>query len=80
MYDLPRLSSDIRASIGPTGPETVYPAPGVPFGLAFVGTAWSDFDLIGFGFAYEQQTQTRLKRKAFPAAIPKTQLEDVIEK
>ncbi|KAJ6617066.1 amidase signature enzyme [Mycena sp. CBHHK59/15] len=52
-----------------TGPETVYPAPGVPFGLSFLGTAFSDFELISFGFA-----------KAFPAAIPTTQLKDVIGK
>lgn len=57
---------------------TVYPAPGVPFGLSFLGTAFSEFQLVGFAFAYEQKTQTRLARKAFPAAIPKTQLKDVI--
>ncbi|KAK7449249.1 hypothetical protein VKT23_013394 [Stygiomarasmius scandens] len=62
------------------GPLTVYPAPGVPFGLSFLGTAFSEFDLIGFAFAYEQKTQTRLARKAFPAAIPSTQLADVIGK
>ncbi|KAJ7714150.1 amidase signature enzyme [Mycena metata] len=67
-------------TIGPAGPATVYPAPGVPFGLSFFGTAFSDFELVGFGFAYEQKTQTRLARKAFPAAIPKTQLKDVIGK
>ncbi|KAJ7115101.1 amidase signature enzyme [Mycena crocata] len=59
---------------------TVYPAPGVPFGLTFIGTAFSDSALIGFGYAYEQQTQTRLSRKAFTAAIPTTQLKDVIGK
>ncbi|KAJ7432103.1 amidase signature domain-containing protein [Mycena galericulata] len=69
-----------NVTIVSVGPETVYPAPGVPFGLSFVGTAFSDFGLIGFGFAYEQETQTRLARKAFPAAIPKTQLKDVIGK
>ncbi|KAJ7050967.1 amidase signature enzyme [Mycena amicta] len=69
-----------NVTIGSTGPETVYPAPGVPFGLSFLGTAFSDFDLISFGYAYEQKTQTRLARKAFPAAIPKTQLKDVMEK
>ncbi|PPQ74261.1 hypothetical protein CVT26_004453 [Gymnopilus dilepis] len=63
-----------------SGPLTVYPAPGVPIGLAFIGTAYSDFDLISFGYAYEQETRTRLARKAFPAAIPKTQLEDVVGK
>ncbi|KAJ6573109.1 amidase signature enzyme [Mycena vulgaris] len=62
------------------GPGTVYPAPGVPFGLSFVGTAYADFSLIGFAFAYEQETKTRLKRRAFAAAIPKSQLGDVIGK
>ncbi|RDB28170.1 hypothetical protein Hypma_001534 [Hypsizygus marmoreus] len=66
--------------IKPAGPQTVYPAPGVPFGLSFLGTAFSEFDLIGFGYAYEQKTQTRLARKAFSAAIPKTQLVDVVGK
>ncbi|KAJ7172945.1 amidase signature enzyme [Mycena crocata] len=69
-----------NVTIGSAGPETVYPAPGVPFGLSFLGTAFSDFELIGFGYAYEQKTQTRLARKAFSAAIPKTQLKDVIGK
>ncbi|KAJ7481931.1 amidase signature enzyme [Mycena latifolia] len=69
-----------NVTIGSAGPETVYPAPGVPFGLSFLGTAFSDFELISFGFAYEQKTQTRLARLAFPAAIPKTQLKDVIGK
>ncbi|KAJ6469163.1 amidase signature enzyme [Mycena vitilis] len=69
-----------NVTIGSAGPLTVYPAPGVPFGLSFLGTAFSEFELIGFGFAYEQKTQTRLARKAFPAAIPKTQLVDVIVK
>ncbi|KAI0030559.1 amidase signature enzyme [Vararia minispora EC-137] len=53
-------------------------APGLPFGIAFMGTAFSEFNLIKFAFAYEQATHTRLKRLAFPAAIPKTQLEDVL--
>jgi len=58
--------------------KTFFPAPGIPFGLTFFGTAFSEYDLIGFGYAYEQKTQTRLQRKAFPAAIPTSQLEDVI--
>ncbi|KAJ7594152.1 amidase signature enzyme [Mycena floridula] len=67
-------------TIGKAGPITVYPAPGVPFGLSFLGTAFSETDLIGFAFAYEQKTLTRLKRKAFAAAIPSTQLKDVMVK
>ena len=69
-----------NVTIGSAGPFTVYPAPGVPIGLSFLGTAFSEFDLIGFAFSYEQKTKTRLARKAFPAAIPKTQLKDVIGK
>ncbi|KAF8800154.1 amidase signature enzyme [Phlegmacium glaucopus] len=67
-----------NVTISSAGPLTVYPAPGVPIGLSFFGTAFSEFDLIGFAFAYEQKTQTRLARKAFAAAIPKTQLKDIV--
>ncbi|KAG6867533.1 hypothetical protein C0993_001583 [Termitomyces sp. T159_Od127] len=67
-----------NVAIGSAGPRTVYPAPGVPFGLSFLGTAFSDFDLIGFAYAYESKTKTRHLRKAFPAAIPKTQLKDIL--
>ncbi|KIM38862.1 hypothetical protein M413DRAFT_419820 [Hebeloma cylindrosporum] len=69
-----------NVNISSAGPLTVYPAPGVPIGLSFLGTAFSDFELIGFGFAYEQKTQTRLARKAIPEAIPKTQLKDIVGK
>ncbi|CAA7270086.1 unnamed protein product [Cyclocybe aegerita] len=69
-----------NVAIGSAGPLTVYPAPGVPFGLSFLGTAFSEFDLIGYAFAYEQKTKTRLARKAIPEAIPKTQLKDIVGK
>ncbi|KAF9546248.1 amidase signature enzyme [Agrocybe pediades] len=62
------------------GPLTNYPAPGLPFGISFLGTAWSEYDLISFAYAYEQKTQTRLARKAYDAAIPKTQLVDIVGK
>ncbi|EIW53237.1 amidase signature enzyme [Trametes versicolor FP-101664 SS1] len=52
--------------------------PNMPFGLAFLGTAFSEFKLISLAYVYEQATHTRLKVRAFPAAIPKTQLADVI--
>ncbi|KIK51132.1 hypothetical protein GYMLUDRAFT_50752 [Collybiopsis luxurians FD-317 M1] len=57
---------------------SLYPAPGVPMGLSFLGTSFSEFELIGFAYAYEQATKTRLKRRAFKDAIPVTQLIDVI--
>ena len=65
-------------TIGLAGPETVYPAPGVPIGLSFLGTAWSEYALIGFAYAYEQHTLTRLARRAYEEAIPATQLADVL--
>ena len=69
-----------NVTIQRAGPLTVYPAPGVPYGLSFLGTAFDEFSLISFAFAYEQKTKTRLARKAFPAAIPKTQLQDIVGK
>lgn len=53
-------------------------APGTPFGISFIGTAYSEFNLISYAFAYEQATQTRLERLAYDEAIPATQLRDVI--
>ena len=32
---------------------------GLPVGLTIVGTAWSDFKLIGFAYAYEQASHSR---------------------
>jgi amidase len=32
---------------------------GLPVGLSFIGTAWSDARLLGFGYAFEQATQWR---------------------
>ncbi|KAG2351038.1 hypothetical protein BDR07DRAFT_1502861 [Suillus spraguei] len=67
-----------NVTIGSTGLETVYPAPGIPIGLSFLGTAWSEYSLVSFAYAYEQKTQTRLQRKAYTVAIPTMQLADVI--
>ena len=32
---------------------------GLPVGLSFVGRAWSDVQLLGFAYAYEQRTPHR---------------------
>jgi len=32
---------------------------GMPVGLEFVGTAWSEFKLIGLAYAYEQAAHAR---------------------
>ncbi|GJJ15895.1 hypothetical protein Clacol_010173 [Clathrus columnatus] len=40
-------------------PNTFYPAPGIPFGLSFFSTAYTEFELIGMGYAFEQATHYR---------------------
>jgi amidase len=44
-----------------------------------MGTAFSEFKLISYAFAYEQRTHNRLGRLAFAAAVPTTQLMDVMQ-
>ena len=39
--------------------------PNQPFGLSFLGTAFSEFTLVSYAFAYEQATHTRLEVLAF---------------
>lgn len=43
-----------------------------------MSTAYSEFQLISYAHAYEQATHNRLKQLAYPQAIPKTQLVDVM--
>lgn len=51
-------------------------APNIPFGISFLGNLWSDVELVGFAYAYEQRTNWRSKVK--PVIVPKTELSDVI--
>ncbi|CCO30272.1 amidase [Rhizoctonia solani AG-1 IB] len=60
--------------------QVLYPAPGMPFGLSFIGTAYTEPSLIGFAYAYEQYTRTRLKRRAYKEAVPTIQFDDIIGK
>jgi amidase len=46
-------------------------------GLTFAGTGFSEAKLLAYGYAFEQASNHRLERKAYSAAIPKTQLQDV---
>ncbi|MEQ8663444.1 MAG: amidase [Gammaproteobacteria bacterium] len=43
-----------------------YDADGAPFGVLFVGDLWSDAELLGYGFDWEQATMLR----ATPALVP----------
>ncbi|KAJ3828045.1 amidase signature enzyme [Lentinula raphanica] len=56
------------------GANVAYPAPGMPFGLTFVGTAFDEYALVGMAYAFEQATKVRTSRKAIEGAVPKTQL------
>jgi amidase len=51
----------------------------MPFGLSFLGTAFTEASLLSFAYAYEQATQTRLGRRAYKEAVPKTQLMDILK-
>jgi amidase len=53
--------------------------PGQPFGLSFMGKHWDEARILGYAYAFEQETAVRLKRKAYPAATPKTRLNDVVD-
>ena len=50
-------------------------APGIPFGVAFLGKHWSEADLIGYAFAYEQKTNHRAQ--VLPYLAPVTQLVNI---
>jgi amidase len=41
---------------------------GLPVGISFVGTAWSDAALVGMAYAYEQASKRR-KAPTFPASV-----------
>jgi amidase len=41
---------------------------GLPVGISFVGTAWTEASLIGMAYAYEQASQRR-RAPAFPASV-----------
>ncbi|EUC56850.1 glutamyl-tRNA amidotransferase subunit A [Rhizoctonia solani AG-3 Rhs1AP] len=59
--------------------RVLYPTPGMPFGLSFVGTAYTEPSLIGFAYAYEQETHTRYARRAYKEAVPNVQLRNVMD-
>ena len=40
----------------------------------FFSTAYTEAKLLSYAYAYEQATHVRQQRKAYPAAVPKSQL------
>lgn len=51
-------------------------APGLPFGISFLGDKWSEETLIGIAYAFEQQTLHRQKLQHY--IEPNTELDDVV--
>ncbi|KAK0523962.1 hypothetical protein OC842_005981, partial [Tilletia horrida] len=56
-----------------------WPYPHAPAGLCFVSEHWSEEKLLAYAYAFEHATgHVRRTRQPFDAAIPKTQLRDVM--
>lgn len=51
--------------------------PNVPFGISFLGESFSEEQLIGMAYAFEQRTMVR--QKVHPYLQPKTEIRDVVE-
>lgn len=54
--------------------DLVTQAPGVPFGLSFVGHRFGEAELIQYAYAFEQATMVRERHLPLEKYIPKTQL------
>lgn len=50
--------------------------PNVPFGLSFMGDFWSEKELIGYAYAYEQRSKHR--GDVLPYVVPNIELADVL--
>jgi amidase len=48
-----------------------------PFGVTFAGDAFSEAELLGIGYAYEQATQARKQGRTYAEATPQTQIETI---
>ena len=59
------------------GWNVVENAPGIPYGIAFLGRRWSEELLIGMAYAFEQRTLAREKIRRF--VTPKIDLTDVVD-
>ncbi|MCJ1276274.1 hypothetical protein MMC21_004079 [Puttea exsequens] len=60
---------NMRGTLIETGPN-------IPFGISFLGPAWSEADLIGYAYAFEQRTLVR--NRVQPYIVPMTELVDVV--
>lgn len=56
--------------------DLVATGPNVPFGISFIGPAWSEASLIGLAYAFEQRT--RVRDMVLPFVLPNTEMKDVV--
>ncbi|KAH8587917.1 amidase [Bisporella sp. PMI_857] len=57
--------------------DLVDEAPNIPFGLCFIGRAWSEEKLVGLAYAFEQLTKVGSERR--PIILPKAELRDIVK-
>ncbi|KAI9815941.1 MAG: hypothetical protein M1827_001933 [Pycnora praestabilis] len=50
--------------------------PNIPFGISFLGTAFTEATLISFAYAFEQRTMVR--NQVQPFIVPNTELRDIV--
>ena len=52
-------------------------APGIPFGLSFIGPRFGEAKIIQYAYAFEQATQFRYKQLPMPQFTPTTQISTI---
>jgi len=56
--------------------DLVETGPNIPFGISFIGTAFSEASLISYAYAFEQRTMVR--NQVQPFIVPNTELSNVV--
>ncbi|PFH60007.1 hypothetical protein XA68_11560 [Ophiocordyceps unilateralis] len=56
-------NTEVKTRPGKISPPLVVSGPSVPFAISFVGRQWSDADLIGLAYSFEQKTQARSRAR-----------------
>jgi amidase len=72
---LGRFADDTRVTMNSRG-DLVATAPGVPFGISFLGGHFEEERLIGLAYAFEQRT--KIRGTVTPYISPITELKDIV--
>ena len=70
--------SDAEVEYAEPKRKLIHVAPGLPYGITFLGGAFEETKLIGMAYAFEQSQKSKARAK--PIVRPRTELEDVIER